>query len=174
MKRFAIAAALLLVAGGVAWAASVVPYEATALSSGQVPTSSSTADGKLQASSFTDNGSAATFTTVNGSSNVQSGSTYTMVASDCGKTIINTLSSGDATYTIPASIVPASGTVCNILVQTTVAHKALVNGSAVTAATLVSADSWVGTAATAGATIAIQLTTIGATTTATILGGKGA
>src|SRR6185437_14376455 len=47
--------------------------------------------------------------TVEGSVNVQSGTTYTFAATDCGQMVIFTSSSA-VTATIPASIVPASGT----------------------------------------------------------------
>ena len=108
-------------------------------------------------------------TSVEGSSNVQSGSTYTMVATDCGKTIIGT-DTAAATYTIPSSIVPASGTTCIITVLATTAYKISVNGSAVSAATLVSSHSYTGTNGSAGSMISLTLTTVGGTAYAYLTG----
>ena len=112
-----------------------------------------------------------TVSAVNGATDVQSGTTYTLVASDCGKTAIFTSSSA-VTVTIPASIVPASGTSCIITVIQAGSAKVSVNGSAVTPATLVSANSYTGTSGTAGSIITLTLTTVSATTTA-YLGGNG-
>ena len=92
-----------------------------------------------------------------------------MVANDCGKTIIGT-DSAAATYTIPSSIVPASGTTCIITVLATTAYKISVNGSAVSAATLVSSHSYTGTNGSAGSMISLTLTTVGGTAYAYLTG----
>jgi len=114
-----------------------------------------------------------TFATVNGSSDTTGlgSSTYTIQAADCGKTLPGSYA-GTAVWTIPASIVPAAGTTCIIAILTTTANKIAVNGTAVTAATLVSADSYTGTAALAGAQIELTLTTVSSTATA-YLAGRG-
>jgi hypothetical protein len=112
---------------------------------------------------------AQTFGAVNGGTNVQSGSTYTMASTDCGKTIVST-NAGAVTMTIPASIVPASGTACIINVLATQAAKVSVNGSAVSAATLISGHSYTGTSGSAGAMISLTLTTISAATDAFLTG----
>jgi hypothetical protein len=111
-----------------------------------------------------------TVTTVYGSSNTQSGATYTIAASDCGKTIIGTDASA-ATYTIPASIVPAAGTTCIIsVIQAGGSGKISVNGSAVSAATLQSAHSYTGTSGTQWSEITLTLSTIASTATAVLTG----
>lgn len=110
-----------------------------------------------------------TFEQVYSTSTQQSGTTYTFAATDCGTEVIFT--SGTAvTATIPASIVPAAGTNCYIAVNQSGAAKVSVNGSAVTPATLVSPYSYTGTSGTAGSEIALRLTTIGGTATATLMG----
>lgn len=114
----------------------------------------------------TSNGAAQT---VSGTGNVQSGTTYTIAASDCGKTLVFTSNSA-VTVTTPASIVPVAGVVCTIAIVQAGTAKVSVNGSAVTAATLVSANSYTGTSGTAGAIINLVLTTVGATTTAYLVG----
>lgn len=101
---------------------------------------------------------------------VSAGTTDTLVATDCGGEVIYNLAA--FTVTIPAAIVPASGTVCRIAIRTNTANKVSVNGSAVTAATLVSADSYTGTQAIAGSAISLDLTTVAATTKA-FLDGHG-
>jgi hypothetical protein len=110
-----------------------------------------------------------TFAAVNGGVNVQSGTTYTTVATDCGKTLLFTNASA-ITVTIAASIVPASGTACVIGVIEGGASKVSVNGSAVTAASLVSASSYTGTSGTAGSVIDLILTTVSSTATAYLTG----
>lgn len=112
-----------------------------------------------------------TFGQVYGKSTVQAGGSYTFSASDCGTEVIFTFSGG-STATIPASIAPASGTTCNIAVLQDGAGKVLVNGSAVTPATLVSALGYTGTGGNVGAVILLNITTIGSTPTA-ILTGNG-
>lgn len=112
---------------------------------------------------------AQTFGQVQGGTNVQSGATYTMAATDCGKTIVST-NAGAVTMTIPASIVPASGTACVINVLATQAAKVSVNGTAVSAATLISGHSYTGTSGSAGAMISLTLTTISAATDAFLTG----
>lgn len=112
-----------------------------------------------------------TFGAVYGSENDQAGTTYTLAATDCGKTVA--FSSGSTvTVTIAASIVPAAGTDCNIAIRQDGAGQVAVNGSAVSAATLVSAHSYTKTFGQ-HAVIGLSLTTIGATTTA-VLTGDGA
>lgn len=114
---------------------------------------------------------AQTFGTVLGSENDQSGTTYTLGATDCGKTVA--FSNGSAvTVTIDASIVPSAGTTCNIAIRQDGAGQVAVNGSAVTPATLVSAHSYTKTFGI-HAVIGLQLTTISATATA-VLTGDGA
>jgi|ERR1700691_3473526 len=109
-----------------------------------------------------------TFAAVNGGINVQSGTTYTTVAADCGKTLLMTGTS--PVVTIAASIAPASGTSCVIGVIQGGSTKVSVNGSAVSAAALVSAHSYTGTNGTIGATVDIILTTVSATATAYLTG----
>ncbi|HEV2334978.1 MAG TPA: hypothetical protein VGS13_05740, partial [Stellaceae bacterium] len=112
---------------------------------------------------------AQTFGQVNGASRVvTAGSTDTLLATDCGKQVY--YNNAAYTVTIPASIVPASGTVCRIDVITATANKVSVNGTAVSAATLISADSYTGTQAIAGSGISLSLTTIGAATDAFLFG----
>jgi hypothetical protein len=110
-----------------------------------------------------------TVVSVYGTSNVQSGTTYTTAATDCGATLIFT-SNSSITVTIAASIVPVSGIVCVIAVIQAGSGKVSVNGSAVTAATLVSANSYTATSGTAGAIIDLALTTVGGTPTAYLVG----
>lgn len=112
-----------------------------------------------------------TFGQVQGATNVQSGTTYTTAATDCGKTLIFT-SNSLVTVTIANSIVPASGTACIITVVQGGTAKVSVNGSAVTAATLESASAFTGTSGTQWAAITLTLTTVSATTVA-ILTGNG-
>jgi len=57
-----------------------------------------------------------------------------------------------------------------IAVNQSGAGKVSVNGTAVSAATLVSGHAYTATSGTAGAEIALRLTTIGATATATLTG----
>lgn len=110
-----------------------------------------------------------TFAAVQGGVNVQAGTTYTTAATDCGKTLLFT--SGSAvTVTIAASIAPASGTACVIAVIQGGASKVSVNGSAVSAASLVSANAYTGTSGTAGAIIDLVITTVSATATAYLTG----
>ncbi len=112
---------------------------------------------------------AQTFGQVNGTSRVvTAGSTDTLLGTDCGKQVY--YNNAAYTVTIPASIVPASGTVCRIDIITATANKVSVNGTAVSAATLISADSYTGTQAIAGSGISLSLTTIGAATDAFLFG----
>lgn len=110
------------------------------------------------------------FASVLGSSNVQGGSTYTFAASDCGKTIMFTGTSPVAT--IPASIAPAAGATCLIGVLQVGSTKVSVNGTAVSAATLISSNSYTGTSGTAGSEISLTITTVSSTATA-FLNGTG-
>jgi hypothetical protein len=112
-----------------------------------------------------------TFAGVLGGTDTQSGTTYTLVAGDCGKTVVFT-SATAVTVTIPASIVPASGTACAIAIFQSGAGQVAVNGTAVSAATLVSAHSYTKTFGQ-NAMIGLTLTTVGATATA-VLSGDGA
>ena len=75
---------------------------------GQIATTGTVALDLTHANTWT---GAQTFGAVNGGGNVQSGTTYTTVASDCGKTLLFT-NAGAVTVTIAASIAPASGTIC--------------------------------------------------------------
>jgi hypothetical protein len=106
-----------------------------------------------------------------GGENDQSGTTYTLVATDCGKTVAFSNASA-VTVTIAASIVPAAGATCNISIRQDGAGQVAVNGTAVSAATLVSAHSYTKTFGQ-HSIIGLQLTTISATTTA-VLTGDGA
>jgi lipopolysaccharide export system protein LptA len=109
------------------------------------------------------------FRQVSGSTRVvSSGAADTLLATDCGKQVY--YNNAAYTVTIPAAIVPASGTVCRIDVITATANKVSVNGSAVSAATLISADSYTGTQALAGSGISLSLTTIGVATDAFLFG----
>lgn len=110
-------------------------------------------------------------TSLLGSSNPQSGATYTLAASDCGKTLLGT-DTAAMTWTVPASIAPAVGLTCVVGIVTTTANKISVNGSAVTAASLVSANSYTGTTTTPGSQIVLTITTVGSTATA-FLAGNG-
>jgi len=112
---------------------------------------------------------AQTFGTVLGTSNPQSGTTYTLASTDCGKTLFFT-NAGAVTVTIAASIAPAAGTTCNMVIVQGGASKVSVNGSAVSAASLVSSHSYTGTNGTLGSTIGIILTTVSATATAYLTG----
>lgn len=107
--------------------------------------------------------------TILGTSNVQSGTTYTIAATDCGKTLIFT-SNSSVTVTIPASIVPASITTCVIAVIQAGTAKVSVNGTAVSAASLVSPNSYTGTSGTAGAIIDLTLTNVASVATAYLSG----
>lgn len=79
-----------------------------------------------------------TFGTVIGTVSTQSGTTYTIVAADCG-TMVRFTNAAAVTVTIPQGL--ATG--CNIAIeQTTAAGQVAVNGSAVTPATLHSAHSY--------------------------------
>ena len=72
--------------------------------------------------------------------------------------------------TIAASIVPASGTACVIGVIQGASTKVSVNGSAVSAASLVSSHSYTGTSGTIGSVIDLILTTVSSTATAYLTG----
>lgn len=112
------------------------------------------------------------FATVYGRSRDVSATTDTLSVSDCGKTIFYSSNSA-VTVTIPASIVPADGTVCIISIVQVGTAKDSVNGTAVAAATLVSASSYTGTSGTAGSVIDLILTTTAAGTTTAYLTGNG-
>lgn len=132
-------ASALIAGGAVAWGAAVtLTYETTALSSGQVPTSDTSADGKLKAASFTDDGSTLTLGTVLGNVTTQSGTTYTLAATDCGTTVRFSAATA-VTITIPATL-PVK---CSIGMEQAGAGQLAVNGSAVTPATLHSAHSYI-------------------------------
>ena len=85
---------------------------------------------------------AQTFSEVLGTVSTQSGTTYTLAATDCGTEIVFSNASA-ITVTIPATLV----TGCNIALLQSAAGKVSVNGSAVTPATLHSAHSYTGTSA---------------------------
>lgn len=102
------------------------------------------------------------------SENDQSGTTYSLASGDCGRTVA--FSNGSAvTVTIPQSIVPAVGTLCRIWIRQDGVGQIAVNGSAVTPATLVSAHGFTKTFGQ-HAEIWLDLTTIGATATAVLMG----
>src|SRR6185437_6113818 len=113
-------------------------------------------------------GAQQTFGSVLNQEDDQSGTTYTLVSNDCGKTVAFSNASA-VTVTIPASIVPSAGTVCNINIRQDGAGQVAVNGSAVSAATLVSAHSFTKTFGQ-HAVIGLQLTTISSTATAVLVG----
>lgn len=106
---------------------------------------------------------------IKGTSRTVSGTTDTLLATDCGTEVIYTSASA-VTVTIPQSIVPAAGTTCDIDILQFGAGKVSVNGSAVTPATLVSAHSYTATQGTAGAVIGLNLTTVSATAYAFLTG----
>lgn len=113
-----------------------------------------------------------TFGPVNGSigngGSPVSGTTYTFLAADCGKTVVFT--SGSAvTATIPAAIVPAA-TVCAFAVLQAGTAKVSVNGTAVAPATLISENSFTGTNGVAGNMIGLTLLTLSAATNAYLTG----
>jgi hypothetical protein len=103
--------------------------------------------------------------TVSALTRTVSGATDTLLASDCGHEVLYT-NAGATTVTIPAAIVPNAGRVCGIRIRTTTANKVSVNGTAVTAATLVSPDSYTGTRALAGAFINLSLENVSSVATA--------
>ena len=107
------------------------------------------------------------FGPVQGKSTTQSGTTYSFAAADCGTQVIFT-SNVAVTATIPASIAPASGTTCNIGVLQFGTSKVSVNGSAVTPATLVSANGFTGTAGVKGSVIVLEVSTISSAATAVL------
>lgn len=111
---------------------------------------------------------AQTFAAAKGSSREDAGTAVTLLASDCGKTVIFTAGT-TVTVTIPASIAPASGTSCNIALWQQGAGTVDVTGSAVATATRVS---YGGFTQTAGqyAILGVSLTTISAVATANIIG----
>lgn len=109
-----------------------------------------------------------TFGVTLGKSTTQGGTTYTFTSNDCGTMVIFTNASA-VTATIPASIAPASGTMCYIGVRQDGTGQIAVNGSAVTAATLTSAHSYTKTFGQ-NAMIGLQVTTISATATANLVG----
>jgi hypothetical protein len=111
---------------------------------------------------------AQTFGAVKGASTTQAGTTYTVQASDCGTMMIFT-NAAAVTVTVPASIVPAAGTTCNMALWQQGAGQVAVNGSAVTPATLVSAHSYTKTFG-ANAVVGLSLTTISGTATANLTG----
>ena len=111
---------------------------------------------------------AITVSTVTGKSRVvTTGTTDTLLSSDCGEEVIYNLAA--FTVTVPSAIVPASGSVCTIRIRTATANKVTISGSGVT---VTSADSYTGTQAIAGSGISLDLTTVGATATA-YLDGHG-
>lgn len=109
------------------------------------------------------------FGAVQGGVNVQSGAIYTIAATDCGKTLLMTDNSA-VTVTLAASIAPASGTACTIAFVQGGTAKVSVNGSAVSAASLISAHSYTGTSGTQGSVIDVILTTVSSTATAYLTG----
>jgi hypothetical protein len=112
---------------------------------------------------------AQTFSPVLGATRVvTAGSTDTLLITDCGQTVY--YNNAAYTVTIPAAIVPASGTKCVIEIVTATANKITVTGSAVTKATLISADGYTGTQAVAGSGIALELTTISSAADAFLFG----
>ena len=111
---------------------------------------------------------AQTFGAVLGTSNPQSGTTYTIASTDCGKTLLFTGTS--PVVTIAASVAPAAGTTCNMVIIQGGSTKVSVNGTAVSAASLVSSHSYTGTNGTIGSTIGIILTTLSSTATAYLTG----
>ena len=111
---------------------------------------------------------AITVSTVTGQSRVvTTGTTDTLLSSDCGKEVLYNLAA--FTVTVPSAIVPASGSICTIRIRTATANKVTISGSGVT---VTSADSYTGTQAIAGSGISLDLTTVGATATA-YLDGHG-
>jgi hypothetical protein len=102
-----------------------------------------------------------TFAAVLGSERtVTAGSTDTLLSTDCGKTVL--YNNAAYTVTIPAAIVPTAGTSCQIDIITDTANKVTVTGTAVSAATLVSADGYTGTRNLAGSGISLKLINDGA------------
>ena len=112
---------------------------------------------------------ASSIPTLNGTTSTQTGTTYTFAATDCGTTVLFTSSSA-VTATIPASIVPASGAACIIGVLQEGTAKVSVNGTAVSAATLVSPHSYTGTSGSQGSVIDLTLTTVSSVTDAYLSG----
>lgn len=110
-----------------------------------------------------------TVVSVLGTGRFVSGTTDTLLATDCGKIIFYT-SSSPVTVTIPAAIVLASPTTCVIAITQSGTAKVSVNGSAVSAASLVSANSYTGTSGTSGAIIDLVLISVSGTATAYLTG----
>jgi len=106
---------------------------------------------------------------VNGKARTVSGSTDTLLSTDCGGSVFYN-NAGATTVTIPAAIVPANNVTCNIDIIANTANKVSVNGTAVSAATLVSADSYTGTRNLAGSGITLKLSTVNSVATAYLFG----
>lgn len=113
--------------------------------------------------------SGGTVTSVYGTISVKSGTTYTAAGTDCGTTLLFT-SNSPVTVTLPSSIAPLSGVGCIIAVIQGGTAKVSVNGSAVSPASLVSANSYTGTSGTSGAIVDLVLTTVASTATAYLTG----
>jgi hypothetical protein len=106
------------------------------------------------------------FGQVYGSSRVMTtGTTDTLLATDCGKQVIYDL--GAYNVTVPSGIVPTSGTTCRIDIITATANKVTLTGSGVT---VQSADGYTGTQAHAWSGISLTLTTVASTPEAIIFG----
>ena len=93
----------------------------------------------------------------NGVSASPTTSPYTFQASDCGKDVRVQNSATVVTETIPASLAPPAGFVCNITVIQDGTARVLVNGSAVTAATLRNSRLYVGTNGGRGSAIGLSI-----------------
>jgi hypothetical protein len=100
----------------------------------------------------------------------QNATTCTLAAADCGTTVAFYNGASPVTVTAPAAIVPATGKSCIITIQGFGSAKVSVNGSAVTAATLLSASGYTGTRAAAGATVTLSLETVNSTHYAMLTG----
>jgi hypothetical protein len=114
----------------------------------------------LQGGTLTATGVTTVATVEGAERTVTAGSTDTLLSTDCGKTVL--YNNAAYTVTIPAAIVPPAGTSCQIDIVTDTANKVTVTGTAVSAATLVSADSYTGTRNLAGAGISLKLINDGA------------
>ena len=97
-----------------------------------------------------------TVASVLGNGRAVSGTTDTLSATDCGEEVIYT-NSGTVTVTIPATLGPW----CNVAILQAGSGKVLVNGSAVTPATLHSSHSYTGTSGQQWSVIGLNLEATG-------------
>lgn len=112
------------------------------------------------------------FTTVWGSignnGSAVTGTAYTFVSGDCGKTVVFN-PSATVTATVPQAIVPPVR-VCNIGMLVLSNNRVLVNGTAVTPVIPINENGYTGTIGKAGSYNGLWLSTVSGTPTAVFLG----